>query len=447
MDIIPEKIYKAIIVGLSDTTDGKYKVYIPSLMIHDKNFKWCLAKNMVGQYGKWVDPNNSKKVYSIGSYIPLQIGMNIEVQFDTTQFDSCRITNICYDHIPLNKDDQQSFYLFGKTKNGTQIYVDDARGITHIQHNKGLSNIILMDDKISLSTNETSDIGTNNFSNIELSKESIILKVGHTSLILDESGISFKTKDNKYEFGNKEMNFKTEKFTVSADDIIFKGKNIYCNATEEINVKSTVSRVTGGQHLSLNGNVVNIDSNTNTTLQSTGSVNIKSVLNMAISCPTNINLSTFGLLALDGSNTILNGINTVVNGATVAINGPAILEDSQVIRGVGAATSLANSLVASMKAITLSMKATDIALATAFHFNDPFSGMACNAMTEILPGVAQGAPNTLPIINMVPKFDYINSVLKYINSNTDVGNIGTYNTLNGLRGNTIPDIFFKNNKK
>lgn len=444
MDIIPEQSYKAIIVGLSDTTDGKYKVYIPSLMMHDKNFKWCLAKNMVGSYGKWVDPNNSKICYSIGNYIPLQIGMNVEVVFQNTQFDSCRIMGLDYDQIPLNKDDQQSFYLFGKTKNGTQIYTDDARGITHVMHNKGLSNIILMDDKISLSINETSNVGTNNFANIELAKESIILRVGHTALILDESGISFKLKDNQYEFSNKEMNHKTSRYTVEADDIIFKGKKIFTNATEEVHLKSTVTRITGGQHLSLNGNVVNIDSNTNTTIQSTGSVNIKSYLNMAISCPTNISLSTIGLLSLDGTNTIVNGINTVVNGVTTAINGTTILEDSQIIRGVGAATSMANSLVASMKSINVAMLGTDISLTTALHFNDPFSGMACNAMSETLPGVAQGAPNTLPIITMVPKFDYINSVLKYINNNTDIGGYGTYNTLNGLRGNIIPDVLFKN---
>ena len=64
MDITPGKIYKAIIQGLSDTTDGKYKVYIPSLMAHDKTFKWCYAKNRVGKYGKWIDPNNSKIVYN-----------------------------------------------------------------------------------------------------------------------------------------------------------------------------------------------------------------------------------------------------------------------------------------------------------------------------------------------------------------------------------------------
>ena len=50
-------------------------------------------------------------VYSIGNYIPLHIGMNVEVLFDTINHDSCRIIDICYDQTPLNKDDQQTFYL------------------------------------------------------------------------------------------------------------------------------------------------------------------------------------------------------------------------------------------------------------------------------------------------------------------------------------------------
>ena len=443
MDITPGKIYKAIIQGLSDTTDGKYKVYIPSLMAHDKTFKWCYAKNRVGKYGKWIDPNNSKMVYSIGNYIPLHIGMNVEVLFDTMNHDSCRIIDIYYDQIPLNKDDQQTFYLFGKTKNGTQIYTDDSRGITHIEHNKGLANIIMMDDKISLSTNEVSDLGTNNFSNIELSKESIILKVGNTSLILDESGFIFQTKDNKWEFGNKEMTYKTKKYNIEAEEYAIQANKVYINGLEEAHIKSTVTRVTGGQHLSINGNVVNIDSNTNTTVQSTGSVNIKSILNMAISCPTNIALSTEGMLALDGTQTILNGITTVVNGTTLALNAPTVFEDSQIIRGIGAASSTATTMVAAMKSLYYSMKAVDISLTTAFHFNDPFSGMACNVMTETLPGVAQGAPNPLPIVSMTPNFDYINSVVKYINSNTDIGNIGTIDTLNSLRGNELLNVMYK----
>lgn len=443
MEIIPGKIYKALIQGLSNTTDGKYKVYIPTLMIHDDNFRWCLAKNKIGKYGKWIDPNN-KKVYSIGNYIPLSVGMNVEVIFETTHHDSCRIIDLVYDQIPLNKDDQESFYLFGKTKNGTQFYVDEARNITHIQHNKGLANIIMMDDKISISTNEVSDLGTNNFSNVEVGKESIILKVGNSSLIIDESGFTFKTKDNQWEFGSKEMTYKTSKYNIEAEEFAVQANKIFINGLEETHVKSVVTRVSGTQHMSVNGNVVNIDSNTNTTVQSTGSVNIKSNLNMAISCPTNIHLSTFGMLALDGNSTILNGITTVVNGTTLALNGATIFEDSQVIRGIGAASSMATSMVAASKALYLSMKAVDISLTTAFHFNDPFSGMACSIMSETLPGIAQGAPNQMPIVSMVPNFDYINSVVKYMNSNTDIGNIGTIDTLNGIRGNTLLNLHYKN---
>lgn len=434
MTIEPNKRYTAIVQGLSEQTDGKYKIHIPELMSHDKSFRWCYARNHVSPYGKWIDPN-SNEVYSIGSYIPLQVGMNVEVAFETQSFHSGRIVGLVYTEAPLNKDDQENFYLFGKTKNGTQIYTDDSRNITHIMHNKGLSNIILMDDKISFSINEVSAVGNNNFSNIEMSKESIILKVGDTALVLDESGISFVSKDNQYNFGTKEMNFKTSKFSVEADSYEIQAGKIYLNGLEELHMKSTVSRLTGGQHLSLNGNVVNVDSNTNTTIQSSGSTNLKANINLSVSCPSTISLSTLGFLSLSGTSTVVDGINTVINGTSLALNGSVILEDSQIVRGMGVGSSMAASMVATAKSMELAMQGVDIGLTTAFHFNDPFSGMATNVMTETLPGVAQGAPNPMPNVPIIPTFDYVNSVIKYIKTNTKIGNIGTIDTMNSLRGN------------
>lgn len=441
MDITPNKTYRAILVGLSDTTDGKYKVYIPSLMAHDKTFQWCMAKNKISSYAKWMDPT-SKKVYSTGSYIPLIIGMVVEVKFDTTDHSSCSIIGVSYDQVPLNKDDQENFYLFGKTKNGTQIYVDESRNLTHILHNKGKTNVMLMDDKISLSVNEVSPVGNNNLSNIEIGAESIILKVGFTTFILDDSGMQLVTKDNKFEFGSKELNFKTSKFTVEANSFEVQADKVYMNGLEELHLKSTVTRVTGGQHLSLTGNAINIASNVITSITSNSSVHIKGKLNTLIECPTHVNITT-GFLSLKSAQLHMSNNMTTVSTQFFALNSPTIAMDGMINQNIGI-SSVATSMDATALGLYSSLYATDVAYSTAFHFADGFSGMAANMISEnAVAGGAQGAPRPMPIPNMSPRFDYINTVIKYINSNTDIGNIGTVDNMNSLSGNLFLNVFRK----
>lgn len=443
MDIVPNKRYFAIIQGLSDQTDGKYKLHIPELMAHDLNFRWCMGVNRVSKYAKWIDPEN-KNVYSMGWYLPLQVGMNVEVIFETTSYQSCRIVDLYYTESPMNKDDQETYYLWGKTKNGTQIYTDDSRNLTHIMHNKGLTNCIMMDDKITLSVNEVSAVGSNTFGVVEVGKESIVLKIGETSIILDASGIHFNTKSNSFTYGGKEFTIKTEKFSVESDTTEILSRQIFFTGTEEIHSKGTVNRVTGGQHLSLNGNVVNVDSVINTTIQSSTSLNLSSNINLDINCPSNISMSTYGYLYLSGTSTVLDGINTTVNGTTLALNAPIIYEDAQIMRGMGIASSIAPANVGSAFATGKSLGAMDTGLTTAFHFNDPFSGMAANTLSQnMLAGVAQGAPNPMPLVNMVPSFDYISSILKYTTSNNEIANVGTVDTLNSLRGNSFPSVYMK----
>lgn len=440
--IIPNKVYRAVIIGLSDTTDGKYKIYIPSLMSHDPTFKSCIAKNKASTYGKWMDPT-TKEVKSIGTYIPLQTGMPVNVVFETDHYTSAQIIGLVFDEIPLNKDDQENFYLFGKTKNGTQIYVDESRNITHVMHNKGMTNLMMFDDKISLSVNEVSNAGINNFSNIELGAESIVLKVGETSFVLDESGIQMATKDNRWEFGSKEINFKTSKFTVEANSYEVQADKVYINGLEEAHIKSTVTRVTGGQQLALNGNVVNVESNINTTIQSNGSVYVKSLLNCVISCPVNMHIYTEGLMTISGTQTLLDGNSTIVNGQMLTLNGGTVALDGTFLTNFGVATGIANSSKAMAIGANLSFRAIDIAYATAFHFGDGGSGMVCNVMTETLPGVAQGVPNPTIIPNITPRFDYINTTVKYMTTNTNIGNMGTYDNMQALGGNYLPVVHMK----
>ena len=440
MDIIPNKKYRAMITGLSNTTDGKYKVYVPSLMSHDKTFKWCMAKNKTSAYAKWMDPN-SKEVFSTGTYLPLQVGMMVEVKFDTTDHSSCSIIEVIYDQTPLNKDDQENFYLFGKTKNGTQIYVDESRNITHIMHNKGRSNIILMDDKISMSVNEVSKVGNNNLSNIEIGAEAITLKVGFTSFVIDDSGMQLITKDNKFEFGNKELNFKTSKFSVEANSFEVQANKVYLNGLEELHLKSTVTRVTGGQHLSITGNVINVSSNVLTSITSNTSLHLSANLNLLVESKAHIKIDT-GFLTLDSGQLHMKNNMTTISSQFYALNSQTIAMDGMINQNIGIG-SVASTMNGVAMAVHASLYAMDVAYSTAFHFSDGFSGMAANMISESIPGVAQGSPKPMPIPSMTPRFDYLNTVIKYMNTNTDIGNVGTIDNINSLNGNLFLDVFRK----
>ena len=298
-----------------------------------------------------------------------------------------------------------------------------------------------MDDKISLSINEVSPVGNNNFSNIEVGAEAITMSVGATSLVLDESGMQVVTKDNKYHFGNKEIAYKTSKFSVEANTYEVQADKVYINGLEELHLKSTVTRVSGGQHLSLTGNVINVHSNVLTSISSNTSVHLKSNINMLIECPTHVKVDT-GFLALKAMQTHISSDMTTISSSFFALNSQTIAMDGMINQNIGVGQA-ATAMDGVALGLSTALYGVDYAYSTAFHFADGFSGMAANMISETLPGVAQGAPRPMPIPSMTPRFDYLNTIIKYMNTNIDIGNVGTVDNINSLSGNLFLNVFRK----
>lgn len=439
--IVPGKKYSAIIQGYPNDTSGLYPVFISELHATDRTLTTIKVKNKLSNYGKWT---YGGKVYSSGSYIPLHPGMTVTVVFLTTSALSGSITEIHYDHTPFDKINQVGIHLIAKTPGGSQIYLDDSRGVTHVMHNNGSTNILLADDKISLSVNETSNVGSNFISGVEVGKEGIFLKFGTTSINISESGIAFKVGEAEYIFEDKALKTNTESLNLNIKNFELKTNKTFITAEEEAHIKSTVTRISGGQHISITGNIIGINSNLHTSVRSGVSVSVDSLSHIDISS-TVINMDALGTVAVRGTSTLLTGVETVVNGVTTAINGTTIFEDSIVVRGMGVASTLSTSLVGLTMGTKMALKASDIALTTAFHFNDPFSGMAANTMSETLPGVAQGVPNQMPSVVMNPSFDYTNNYIQYIKKAHAVGDIGSIDMLKSLAGNKIKSIYMGEN--
>jgi hypothetical protein len=341
--IVPGKKYSALIQGYPNDTSGLYPVFISELHAIDKSLTTVKVKNKLSNYGKWMYEG---KVYSSGSYIPLHPGMTVTVVFLTASALSGSITEIHYDHTPFDKINQVGIHLIAKTPGGSQIYLDDSRGVTHIMHNNGRTNALLSDDKISLSVNETSNVGSNFISGVEVGKEGIFLKFGTTSISINESGIAFKVGEAEYIFDDKALKANTENVNLNIKNFELKSNKTFITAEEEAHLKSTVTRVTGGQHISMTGNVIGVDSNLHTSVRSGVSVSIDSLSHIDIDS-TIINIDALGSVAVRGTAALLTGVETVVNGVTTAINGSNIFEDSMIIRGMGVASSLSAGLVGS----------------------------------------------------------------------------------------------------
>lgn len=435
------KKYKAIITNYAPGTSGEFQVFIPELNCIDPELKSITVKNKTSKYAKWFIEGNDSTPQSCGQYFPLYPGMNVDVMFKTSSAQSGEIVGLHYDNIPMTKNDEKGMYIIAKTVEGTTITTDDTRSVTQITHKKGLSNLILADDKVSMTVNEVSDAGTNVFSGMEINEGGITFKVGENALILDKTGVKIKIKDAVYAFTDKMFNLDTKSMCYDVDNFEVKAKKVLIQGGEELHLKSTVSRISGGQHLSLNGNVVNIDSMTNTTVQSNNNLTLKGLVSLDMESSM-LFVDSLGMLSLNGLNTVVNGVTTVVNGSgSTCINGSTVFEDSMVIRGLGIASSISTTMTATCLSMKTTLKATNLALTSALHFTDPFSSMAANTLTLTLPGVAQSVPNQLPEALVVPSFDYVNSYLQYLNRGFKVGDLGTIDHVKSLSGSLVKQSY------
>ena len=133
---------------------------------------------------------------------------------------------------------------------------------------------------------------------------------------------------------------------------------------------------------------------------------------------------------------------TTISSSFFALNSQTIAMDGMINQNIGVGQA-ATAMDGVALGLSTALYGVDYAYSTAFHFADGFSGMAANMISETLPGVAQGAPRPMPIPSMTPRFDYLNTIIKYMNTNIDIGNVGTVDNINSLSGNLFLNVFRK----
>lgn len=381
-------------ISTSDT-EGKYLVFLLNLTPNDTSLKPIWARNEVqgSRFSRWVDIN-TKAIISSGSYYPLYPGMKVNVRFRTDALESCYITNVISD-IPLidKTSNRDNFYLINKTKKNSWIYQDDDRGITHIMHDGGSSNIVLEKEKIVLHTGQPIGDGIKGtlISNaLEIGATGTKLEFGDNSIILDSTGITFKCGNNILTMTDNSTKILSSGSLdlVSEKNINFQGKNLFLTGLEEAHLYSNVTRLTGNTQLALSSNVVTIDGISSTFIKG-GQVTIEGLLRTKIIGPTvelssltNMSISSMGALTMSSQATIISGASTVINGANIFMDG-------MIVHGMSAAASISASMIAMNLGLNTGMDVANAALVTSLGFSDPFSATTNSIITSTATGVAR----------------------------------------------------------
>ena len=402
----------------SNESDGKYLVYIRELMGAGDTHKpiWIRNEVLGNRFSRWLD-FDTKTIKSSGSYFPLKEGMMVNVKFRSNTMESGYISNVI-SYLPLvdKSESRDTFYLLNKTINGSWIYQDDSRNLTHVMHNGGKSNIVLDDQSITLQTGgklktngfEVSDTGTKmEFGNsaIYMDSTGIVFKVGDTVATLSETGIIVKSQGNIEVESNKSLRLK--------------GKNLAMSSSEKLTLYSSVLRLTGAQQAALNSNVVNINSLLHTNIESQAQVNISGLMKTKIQSPlvdvlslTNLNLSCPVIT--------LSGQTTNISGSILNLSGGSIAMDGTITHGLGIAAATNNSMKSMNLSLGLSTDAANISLVTSMGNSDVASGIANATMIQSIAGTASPVGEILsPQIVPAKVGNSLKEKIQYITSSNE----------------------------
>jgi len=406
---------------------GRYLVDIPELNADNEIHKPILAKNEIigNRFSRWIDIV-TKDVKSQGAYHPLYPGMKVEIKFRNNFLESAYISNII-SSIPLidKESNRDSFYLLNKTLNGSWIYQDDSRNITHIMQNNGSSNIILTPDSVTLSIGKVNNhqfFPTNTF---QLSSSNCSMTFGNSSIILDETGISLKVGETKIVLTESSLKMLSEGNVEveSKKTLNFQGSKAYLNGKKETHIYSNITRVSGGTNLTLSGSVINATARSLLSLTSTLQVNIKGLVKTAITGGM-IEVISVANLYLSASVVHLVGDTAIVDGGSLTLNGGSIMMDGTITHGVGVAASVAKAMKATNIGLSASTDAANIAVVTPMQLTTSVMGVANSIMTASLPGSANAGPNIVkPIFVNNHNYSGVSEKINYVLSSNEAFNL------------------------
>ena len=392
---VKDKEYIGVIKeGTDNKLDGRYLVHIRELMATDSSLKPIWAKNEVqgNRFARWLD-FNTKNIMSSGSYHPLREGMMVNVKFRSDSMESAYITNVV-SYLPLvdKSSMRDTFYLLNKTVKGSWIYQDDARKFTHIMHNNGASNITLDDDSVTIHNGLPIENGKGGVllrNALSVGKAGTKMEFGNSSIILDETGITFKAGETLMtltESGIKMISNGSVEVD-SGKNLRLKGKDTHIQGNDNLQLFSNVLRMTGNVQTAIVSNTINIDSMSLTAIRSTGQVNIEGTVKTKITAPV-LEMTSLSNIYLDAPVMFIGANNMTIHSPSMALSSSSLMIDGIINHGMGTASSMGTSMKSMNLSLSVSTDAANAALVTALGNNDVVTGIVNASLVRTMPGAA-----------------------------------------------------------
>jgi hypothetical protein len=432
MNNLKDKIFEGTILEGNNSIEeqGKYLVYVPALIANKEVlFKPLWMDNEVNdhRYGGWVN-SHTKKIETAGSYLPLQIGMRVEVSFRGEGLGSGYINKIKSEYpLPMDATKRDSFYLLNKTKGGSYIIQDDSSEYTHICHNNGISNIVLDNDGIMMTTT-VGELGTGVRvkSSFGFDKDGCTLQIGNSHITVDQTGIKLQAGDNYLSITETGINMVSKKkIKMQADSsILMNGSKVNITGLEAMNLYSGDMKITGATVVNITGKDVVMDSVMGTFIKGTY-VNVDGLIQTQITGPMT-KISALTNLFIDASVTDIKAEMLNLGAPTISIASTNISIDGAMMQGLGIATSISTPLHAMNMGLYIGVAASGMAMSMATMMNDPISGSANSMMISSLVGTA------------TPVGYHLEDVKKMTTIGTDI--IQKINLLDGIEKNNAKKI-------
>ncbi len=439
---IKDKEYIGVIAnGSNNQLDGKYLVHIRELMASDSSLKPIWASNEIngGKFSRWVDPS-TKMVMSSGSYQPLRSGMMVNVKFRNDSMGSAYITNII-SYLPLvdKSEMRDSFYLVNKTLGGSWIYQDDSRNMTHIMQSNGKSNIVLDDSGVTLHSGMPIGNGVGGVllkNAFHVGDGGTKLEFGNSSIILDETGITFKIGDTQLTMTETGIKVHTPgAIEMECDKSLrLKAKETHIQGGEKLQLFSNEVRMTGNTQLAIMSNTINITGASHATLRSSlGEVVIDGMVKTKITAPV-LEITSLTNINLDAPTMYIGSQNLTIDAPSMAISSASLMMDGTINHGMGVAKGLGTSMKTMNVTLAKATDAANIALVTSLGNNDVVTGIVNASIVGSIPGAAMPVGEIVKqdIVHAKVGFS-VSEKISYITSSNESYNQVVRDQFEGLR--------------
>jgi hypothetical protein len=422
---LQEKEFQGIIYDGIEDYEGRYKVHVAALYPTSEPILLSLSNEVLGnRFSRWYDPN-LQSIKSSGSYYPLQSGMKVIVKFKNNDINSGYIHGVVSE-VPLidSVKNRDTFYLLNKTVNGSYIYQDDSRNITHLMHSNGKSNVFLDDDRVVLSTNEPVNTGKDYsvpLSYVELTKNTfkVSSSLYDNYISMDESGIVLRAGNSMISISSKGIQFDTPgDIKMNQGNFHLKAGKLFLEGSDELHLMGNVVRMAGNTSVNINGGIVSLDSFKTTYIKSNLAVIVESLSRVKVS-GTICELSALTNLSVSGLTTTIDSQMLNLSGSVTNIAAGSIFMDGILNHNLGVASSSASGMVATNLGLNLGVDAAVAATSISSGMNDMVSGIVNATLVQTLPGSARFASIGVPPIINSNSATGISEAISYIKNSDE----------------------------